>query len=81
LRLTLFLTLFRTHNPPLQSHQITGDAGGLGVGFLYDLQFTNSVFSISTHRILCGFNAVGSLERQTPGPPRLILENKLTKVF
>jgi hypothetical protein len=33
-----FVVLFRSHNPPLQSHQITGDAGGLGVGFLYDLQ-------------------------------------------
>lgn len=31
-----FITLFRKHN--LQGHQISGDAGGLGIGFLYDLR-------------------------------------------
>jgi hypothetical protein len=31
-----FINLFRSNG--LQSHQISGDAGGLGVGFLYDLQ-------------------------------------------
>jgi hypothetical protein len=33
-----FITLFRAHQPPLSGSQISGDAGGLGVGFLWDLE-------------------------------------------
>jgi phage terminase large subunit len=49
-----FTDLFRTHG--LQSHQIAGDAGGLGVGFIYDLQ-ENGYFIQEVHNGAAAENA------------------------